>query len=161
MKLLSKVVFALYLIGLSWLILFKFSSDIFGVLDIQLQSLNLIPFADSYSHPRELIDNFLIFIPFGLLLSVTSKNLTLWQKLLFISAFSATVETIQFIVAIGVTDITDFITNSLGGLCGLALYDLANKQFDTKRQDLFIVIGGIILLTLLLALRFFVFRIRY
>ena len=161
MKLLSKVVLVLYLIGLSWLILFKFSSDIFGVFDIQLQSLNLIPFADSHNHPREVVDNVLIFIPFGLLLSVTFKNLVLWQKLLFISVFSATVEVIQFIAAIGVTDITDLIANSLGGLCGLALYDLANKHFDTKRQDLFIVASGIILLTLLLLLRFLVFRIRY
>ena len=35
-------------------------------------------------------------------------------------AFSLAVEIIQFALAIGVTDITDIITNTLGGFIGLA-----------------------------------------
>ncbi|HEX9503339.1 MAG TPA: VanZ family protein [Patescibacteria group bacterium] len=80
MKLLSKTLLALYLLILLWLVLFKFSLDLSSVLDYQTRSLNLIPFADfSRNSLREMIFNFAVFIPFGLLLSVNLKRANFWR----------------------------------------------------------------------------------
>ena len=162
MKSLSKTVFVLYLLILLWLVLFKFSFDISSVLlNYQSRSVNLIPFiASSGANLREMIDNFVVFIPFGLLLSVNLKQTTFWRKLSSIFIFSLAAEVTQFVLAIGTTDITDVITNTLGGFVGLILYDFSKKYVDSEKLDRFIVISSTILLMLLIFLRFFV-RVRY
>lgn len=163
MKPLPKVVFVVYLLTLLWLVLFKFSFDILSVLlDHQARSLNLLPFiGSSQGNIREMIDNFVVFIPFGLFLGINLKKATFWRKLAYISIFSLTVETLQFIFAIGITDITDIITNTLGGLVGLLVYDLGKKYIDNKKLDLFITILSAILIAALLLLRIFVLRVKY
>lgn len=108
-----------------------------------------------------MIENFVVFIPFGLLLSVDFKRTGFWQKLSFIFALSLAVEILQFVFAIGVTDVTDIITNTLGGLFGLVLYSLGKKYIDAKKIDRLIVITVAVLLILFILLRLFVFRVRY
>jgi glycopeptide antibiotics resistance protein len=162
-KVLSRALLALYLLVLSWLVLFKFSYDLFSVLlDYQTRSLDLIPLADALrGNLRETIDNFVIFIPFGLLLGVNLKRANFWRKLALVFIFSLAAEMIQFVFAIGRTDVTDVITNTLGGFVGLMLYDLSKKYVDSEKLDRFIVIAGTILLILLILLRVFFFRVRY
>lgn len=146
MKLLAKSLFALYLLILLWLVLFKFSIDLSPILAYQTRSLNVIPFADVSRHNwRETIYNFAVFIPFGLLLRVNLKRANIWRRLAIIFAFSVAVEVIQFVFAIGVTDITDVITNTFGGLLGLILYDVINRYVDNERLDRFIVVAGTLL----------------
>lgn len=163
MKSLPKTVLALYLLTLLWLVLFKFSYNLPAVLlDHQTRSLNLIPFADlSRGNPREVIDNLIVFIPFGLLLGVNFKQVNFWRRLAFIFIFSLTAETIQFVLAIGATDVTDAITNTSGGFLGLVLYDLDKKYIDNKKLDGCIVAAGMIFLILLISLRVLVFKVRY
>jgi glycopeptide antibiotics resistance protein len=163
MKILSKTVFSLYLLTLLWLVLFKFSFDLASVLlDYQSRSLNLIPFAGfSQGSLREMIDNLIVFIPLGLLLNVNFKQVAFWPKLAFVFVFSLAAEVIQFVFAIGTTDITDVIMNTLGGLVGLAFYSLGKKYIDIEKLDRFIVIVGVILLVAFILLRTFVFRVRY
>jgi glycopeptide antibiotics resistance protein len=163
MKILSKTVFALYLLTLLWLVLFKFSFDLPSVLlDYQSRSLNLVPFVGfSQGSVREMIDNLVVFIPLGLLLSVNFKQIAFWPKLAFIFVFSLMAEMIQFVFAIGTTDITDVIMNTLGGLLGLAAYSLGKRYIDTEKLDRFIVVIGVILLIALIILRTFVFRVKY
>lgn len=159
-KSLFRTSLALYLLVLVWLVLFKFSYDLPSVLlDHQTRSVNLIPFIGGIS--REMIDNFIVFIPFGLLLGVNLKLTGISEKLFYIFTFSFAVESLQFVLAIGTTDITDVIMNTLGGLFGLALYDFGKKYIHSKKLDLFIVVTGIILLTLLVLLRVLVFKVRY
>jgi len=148
MKSLARVLFVVYLVILVWLILFKFSVDIVSVLHYDKRSLNLVPFSNSSGSSSEAIDNVLVFIPFGLLLSVNLKRLNFWSKLLVVLGASITAETIQYIFAIGATDITDVITNTLGGLIGLIGYDICSKYFDQESLDKFIAIAGLILLGL-------------
>ena len=162
MKAFSKTVFTLYMLTLLWLVLFKFSFDLSGILlDHQARSLNLIPFAGYSQGLREMIDNLAVFIPFGLLLGVVFKQTSLLRKLTFIFIFSFAVEIIQFVLAIGRTDITDIITNTLGGLIGLALYRLGNKYIDDRKLDWFIVVAGGILLIALILVRVLFLRVRY
>ena len=150
MKSLSKILLAFYLLLLLWLVLLKYSSD-FHLLLGNTRSLNLIPFADySRDNLRDVMVNFVGFIPFGLLLSVNLKQTSFWRKLAFVFIFSLGLELIQFILAIGVMDVTDVVTNTSGGLLGLVLYDLSNKHVHHEKLDRSIALAGTILLTLLI-----------
>jgi glycopeptide antibiotics resistance protein len=158
-KLLSKIVLAAYMFILLWLVLFKFSFDIIYVLEEhQTRDLGLALFTGNL---REMVANFVVFIPFGLLLSVNFKKITFWQKLAIVSFFSIAIEIIQFILAIGVTDITDVITNTLGGLIGMTLYIFGKTHVNSKKLDFFINVIGILIVILFLTLRFFVLRVKY
>jgi glycopeptide antibiotics resistance protein len=166
MKSLSKTLFAIYLLMLLWLVLFKFSYELSSVLNIQIRSLNLIPFADPEQkdlglHLGEMIFNFIVFIPFGLLLSVNLKQTSFWRKLSFVFIFSLATEVTQYVLAIGRTDITDIITNTFGGFLGLILYDFGKKYIKNEILDKFIVVTGIILLAVFLYLRIMVLKVRY
>ena len=159
-KVLPRTLLTAYLLVLTWLILFKFSFDLTSVLiDHQSQSVNLIPFVDGGS--REMIDNIIVFIPFGLLLSVNLKQTGFWEKLFYIFTFSLAAEVIQFVLAIGTTDITDVIANTFGGLLGLTFYKLTKKYIDSKKIDLVITVIGTVLLLSLVLLRVLFLRVRY
>ena len=71
------------------------------------RSLNFVPFSRASGSPGESVDNVLVFIPFGLLVSVNFKWRDFWRKLLIVLGASIAAETIQYIFAIGATDITD------------------------------------------------------
>ena len=146
-KIVYRGLLALYLLTLIWLVLFKFSFNISSVLDYQHRSLNLIPFAapkivNGRINFGEIIYNCLFFIPFGLLLNVNFKKVRFLPKLAFILVFSFTAELIQYIFAIGATDITDLITNTFGGFLGLKLYDLSNKYIKNEKLDSVIISIG-------------------
>jgi glycopeptide antibiotics resistance protein len=159
MKSLSKILLVIYSAFLAWLVLLKTSINIPEVLSYGQRSINLVPFAGAAK--GEMLENFIFFIPLGLLLSAALKQHTFGRKLAFIFGFSVTAEVIQFILAIGSTDITDVITNVLGGLLGLGTYDLLRKYIHDEKLDRIIAIIIALILTALLCLRFFVFKVRY
>ena len=85
MKPLFKTVFIIYLLVLSWLVFFKFSYDIVSVImHHQTRSLDLIPFSGAEGGWKTMLANVIVFIPFGLLLSVNFKRISLWRKLIFV-----------------------------------------------------------------------------
>jgi glycopeptide antibiotics resistance protein len=94
-------------------------------------------------------------------LSVNFKNIGFWRKLASILVFSLAAETAQFVFAIGASDITDLITNTIGGALGLVLYDLCGKHVNTKKLNRSIVFIGTILLILFVLLRVLFFSVRY
>lgn len=163
-KTLSRGLLALYLMMLIWLVLFKLQYNILSVFNYHHRSLNLIPFAapsivnGSFG---EMIDNVIIFIPFGVLLNVNFKKVGFLPKFALILVFSLTCELIQFIFAIGATDITDIITNTVGGFLGLELYSLSNKYINNKKLDRIIIFIGTFLLVLLLYYRIHILRLNY
>jgi glycopeptide antibiotics resistance protein len=160
MKKFSKILFALYLLTLLWLLLFKFSFDISSVLlHHQTRTLNFIPFVAG-SHLSEMIDNLIVFVPFGLLMGINFKQITFWRKLAYISIFSCVIEIIQYIFAIGVTDVTDVIMNTLGGLVGLLAYRLTGHD-DTPKRDQLITVICAVLIFIVIFLRLFILRVRY
>ncbi|MCX3967098.1 glycopeptide resistance protein VanZ-A [Enterococcus faecium] len=133
-------------------VLFKLQYNILSVFNYHQRSLNLTPFTATGNF-REMIDNVIIFIPFGLLLNVNFKEIGFLPKFAFVLVLSLTFEIIQFIFAIGATDITDVITNTVGGFLGLKLYGLSNKHMNQKKLDRVIIFVGILLLVLLLVYR--------
>ena len=152
MKALPKVLFAVYTALLLWLILFKFSVHIAGVLQSDRRSVNVVPFSNASGSAGEMLDNVLVFIPFGLLLGVNCKRLAFWRKVLVVLVFSVTAETLQYLFAIGASDITDVITNTVGGLVGLVAYELGGRHFRQESLDKFIVVTGTALVALFLFL---------
>ena len=163
MRSLSRVLLALYLLTLLWLTLFKLSYDIPSILaNFQTRSLNLIPFV-TYGQTgiSETVSNFVTFIPFGLLLSLNFKKAALRRLLIVVFGFSAAVEALQFILAIGTTDVTDVVTNTFGGLVGIVLYRLANKIVKAEILDRIIIAVGLTLFVAFILLRLLVFRVRY
>jgi glycopeptide antibiotics resistance protein len=165
-KILSRGLLALYLGVLIWLVLFKLQYNILSVFNYHHRSLNLNPFTfplklNGSINFGELIDNVIIFIPFGVLLNVNFKKVRFLPKFALILVFSITCELIQFIFAIGATDITDVITNTVGGFIGLELYSLINKYINNKKLDRVIIFVGTLLLILLIYYRIHILRIRY
>jgi glycopeptide antibiotics resistance protein len=162
-KILSRVLLVLYVLTLLWLILFKLSYDIPSILaNYQTRSLNLIPFVTlGQTGLSETVSNFVTFIPFGLLLTLNFKKTALWRLLSVVFAFSVASETLQFIFAIGTTDATDVVTNTLGGLAGLVLYRLANKVVKADILDRIVIAVGLTLFVAFVLLRLLVFKVRY
>ncbi|HJP81116.1 MAG TPA: VanZ family protein [Candidatus Saccharimonadales bacterium] len=159
MKALPKIALIIYSFLLLWLVLFKTSLDIPSVLtEFQTRTLNFIPFT---GHLSEMVENILIFIPFGFFISAALKNIDFWKKLFFIFVFSLAIETIQYLLAIGVSDITDIITNTLGGLMGLGIYKICTDRGDTGRRERMFLLIVSILIVICLCLRFFVFKVKY
>ena len=156
-----KILFVAYLLALLWLLLFKTSLDLPSVFAVHIQKINIIPFAGFSQDFRGMIDNVIVFIPLGLLLGLVFKQNSFYQKLAFVVSLSIAVETLQFIFSIGVTDITDVITNVSGGIIGLVVYNFGTKHGDSKTFDRAIASLCACLLVVALFLRFFVFRVRY
>jgi len=162
-KTLSRVVLVLYLITLLWLVLFKLSYDIPSILaNYQTRSLSLIPFVTlGNTGLSETMSNVVTFIPFGLLLGSNFKKTAPWRLLVVVFVFSVTVETVQFIFAIGTTDATDVVTNTIGGLVALVLYCIANKVVKTTVLDRYIAVVGVIIFVAFILFRLLVVRVRY
>jgi glycopeptide antibiotics resistance protein len=148
----SQVLLAVYSAILAWLILFKFSVHLTAALHYDTRSVNLVPFSSSSGSSNEIVANVVVFIPFGLLLALSFRQLDLRRSLLVVLAVSLTAEIVQYIFAIGVSDITDVITNTVGGLIGLTAYGLGTRFIDHDRLDRFIVTVGSALLVLVLLL---------
>ena len=133
-----KVLFGIYCLLLVWIILFKLSFSIQDITGLdKIRSINLIPFyyhneINSHFHFTEVIENFLIFIPFGIYLKMLNKD----NKIIIIYGFlfSLILEISQFIFKLGASDITDIITNTLGTTIGVLGYCLLEKIFKDKVQ---------------------------
>jgi glycopeptide antibiotics resistance protein len=122
---LTIALFSAYSIILVWVIIFKTQ---FSVGDLpQYRGLNLIPFAGSAVKNNqldfsEIFSNILVFIPFGLYWSMIKKNWAFGKKIMLIAGVSLFFELIQYVFAIGGADVTDLISNTLGGVLGIGLY---------------------------------------
>lgn len=140
-----------YLAALTWIIIFKLQ---FSVADLpHFRNINLIPFADSVIVNgtidfSEMIQNLLAFVPYGVLIHVLWEEKPIVKQFFPIISTSFLFETVQFIFAVGRTDITDMITNSLGGFLGIVLAigisKLSNKHW-VKIINAVSLIGAILL----------------
>jgi glycopeptide antibiotics resistance protein len=69
-----------------------------------------------------LLANLLLFLPFGFALGLRFPAAPLWRSLSIMVVLSASVEVIQLVAGTGRSaDITDVLTNTVGGLVGLLL----------------------------------------
>lgn len=149
-----------YLIALTWIVVFKMQ---FSIADLpHFRSVNLIPFSGSVIingqiYFSEIIENVLAFIPFGLFIHILWQEKPLLKQLAPIIATSLLFEVFQFIFSVGGTDITDIITNSLGGIIGIFIaifiYKISNKYW-IKFINILSLIGAIFLVLFIAILLF-------
>lgn len=156
------VLFLIYLILLVWIILFKLQ---FSIHDLDMvRSVNFIPFyydkeIGTEFHLKEVFENLLIFVPMGIYLQMLLPKGRFHGKLAVIAGTSLLLETAQYVLAIGRSDITDLLTNTTGGLLGLALYCiiawlLRNRERADKLFLVLAVIASVIVIGLLALLLF-------
>ena len=155
---LTKVLFVIYLIALFWIIVFKFNLP-FSNLGY-MRSINLIPFNESLIINgkldfREIIMNVAIFMPLGIYSGILFEKWTLGKKIFLFSMISLICEVFQFILGVGASDITDIITNLLGGIIGLIIYieikKISGNSIKAQKFINIIATIGTVLMILLLS----------
>ena len=137
------VVFGIYLALLVWCILFKFALRPEEI--PHLRGINLIPYAASVVvngkvQISEIIENMLVFLPFGLCISAFYPDSEIQNRILLASGLSLFFEVTQYIFAIGASDITDVIMNTTGGIVGILGYSLLRKICRNERRAEIVVL---------------------
>lgn len=136
--------FLLYLVALTWVIIFKIRFPL--ALYHTNRSLNLVPFGAS-GNDLEIIINVLIFLPYGIFVCMFRDRKSFLKMLAPTFFTSLFYEAIQYIWALGASDITDLITNTLGGIIGIGIFFVLHKIF---KDNVFNTINGMAVLFLLL-----------
>lgn len=139
----------IYIIVLLKIILFKYSGpiEILKGHGIKFRTLNLIPFkmwVDLINTCKTMstlwaiansFGNLIVFIPLGYLLPLIFRkkgNMALVSTITFL--FSLTLESLQYILAIGSADIDDIILNTLGGIIGYLIYKGIRNILKTEKK---------------------------
>ena len=159
-KVVTIALMVIYLVILTWIILLKMQ---FSIKDIgRFRSLNLIPFSESViingrMDFSEVYMNVIIFIPFGIYISMLKSNTSFLQKVLPIAVASLLFEVLQFVLSLGASDITDFLGNTFGGVLGIIFYTMLcrvikNNLKINKIINIVACIGTICTIMLLLLL---------
>ena len=145
-----------YLFALTWIIIFKFQFTIENL--PHFRNINLTPFGESVivngkMDFGEIIQNGLAFIPFGLFVHVLWEQKSLLKQFVPIICTSFLYEVLQFIFAIGGSDITDIIANSLGGFLGILIAVMLSKVTSKNWIRVINIVSsiGAVVLTLLIA----------
>jgi glycopeptide antibiotics resistance protein len=131
-----KLMFAVYLVLLTWVIVWKLEIPWIGEAAFLPHPLKLIPFLPSgdadASNPFEVLANVIFFIPFGLFLGVLAPRWHWWKHAGVFVAASLLFEITQHLLSVGSFDITDVISNTAGGMLGLGLVSLARRRLGER-----------------------------
>lgn len=135
-----------YLAFVVWVILLKLSTS---PADLpHLRNINLIPYGDSgiingQLDVRELVENILIFVPFGVYAGMLVGEKSWWKVILAGAGFSLLLETLQYVFAIGASDITDVINNTLGAVLGVLLWKGFHRIAGERSWLIVQIVAGI------------------
>ena len=159
------VLFLIYLALLVWIVLFKLQ---FSIHDLDtVRSINLIPFyydkdVGTAFHLKEVLENLLLFVPMGIYLQMLLSKWRFHGKLIIIAGTSLLLEMVQYVLAIGRSDITDILTNTAGGLLGLVVYSMIVRLLGdrAKTNRLFSVLAVIVSAIVIGLLGFILFANR-
>ena len=124
-KSLTIVLTAIYFFMVVWIILFKMSTLSEIAYLSHIRNINLMPFhydIETLYHRSEIINNVIIFIPFGFYLKMLKMKGI--KAIILGMALSVGLEILQFILAVGATDITDIMMNTAGTVIGVSFYAL-------------------------------------
>lgn len=165
---LTSALLIIYIIVLFWILLFKLGVQ-FSYMPAR--SVNLVPFdglflSNGKIDKAEIILNVVIFVPLGIYVGVLFKKWTWRHKLLTFALISLMFEVLQFLFRIGAFDITDIITNTLGGLVGVLLIRAIEKLFNNEAKsqnfiNAIATLGTVTVIVLLLLLKLNMLPIRY
>ncbi|UUC40886.1 VanZ family protein [Clostridioides difficile] len=145
------IIFFVYILMIIRIILFR-DVPIYAISKGTFRTVNLIPFYTIYQFIVDsnidfmkstvnIIENIGIFIPIGIFFPIVFKNLNKKTIIIAIILVSLAFELIQYIFALGSSDIDDIILNSLGGIIGIAIYINMNKLFPNDIKRFKVIIG--------------------
>ena len=97
----------------------------------RVREINLIPFRYTNVVEGDLfwlepLFNIVVFLPFGILLKKLNYDLKFGHGIFLIVRLFF--EIIQYIFSIAVSEITDIITNVIGGVAGMIVVGILNKN---------------------------------
>ena len=140
-RLLCRVLFALYIAGLVYFLFFAEMLDRTGI--ERSYRYNLIPFREirrfivyadllgPVAVISNLFGNIAIFMPFGFLVPILGrKKRNFWFTSLLSFALSLAVECIQLVTRTGCFDVDDIFLNTIGGMLGYLVYALVQRKRD-------------------------------
>jgi glycopeptide antibiotics resistance protein len=127
---------------------------------------NLVPFSELLILTGENILNLMIFVPLGIYAAILFEKWLFGKKLFFVFFLSLLVEGLQYILVVGAFDITDIITNTLGGIIGLMIFEGLEKAFrDRVQAQRFVnkiaAIGTVLMILSLVLLKMNMLPVRY
>lgn len=161
---LTIVLFTVYLLALAWLILLKLQFRLPTVSAERV--MNLIPLRGSLGENgvlrfSEIRNNMIAFVPLGIFLCMLKKDWTFTVKIVIIFAISLVFESIQFIFAIGRADITDILSNTLGGLIGIGMHALAFRFLKDRTNRVIQIVAAVVAILALLLISFLLANHRW
>lgn len=133
LKFLVPSMFILYLLALIWVIVFKANRDLLiygGEPEFRQISFYL------YFNGKETLLNIAAFIPAGLFLMLLPRQEKLLPACIGGFLLSLAFEVTQYILMLGTSDLTDLVTNTLGGVAGVGAYCLCQRLFRDKTRDI-------------------------
>jgi glycopeptide antibiotics resistance protein len=160
---LTLVLFTIYLVALIWIILFKL--PFYSEKAARIREINWIPLLGSFSDKgvlrwQEILGNILVFIPLGIYLPMMKRGWSFVQRALPIVGLTVAFEVLQFIFAIGRSDVTDILANALGGLTGIGIHALLFRILGDRTEKAVNALALAVLVCALLALAVFFFITR-
>ncbi|HFI0053969.1 TPA: VanZ family protein [Streptococcus suis] len=132
----SMFLFLTYLLLLTWMIVFKMDLSILAGRYTTAQ-INLIPLAgtavyDGVLNFPEILFNVISFIPFGIYMEILFRKASWTVNLLVILLVSLAFEIVQYILLLGIADITDLLANGLGGAIGINIMYVLTSIWHEK-----------------------------
>lgn len=132
----SMFLFLTYLLLLTWMIVFKMDLSILAGRYSAAQ-INLIPLAgtavyDGVLNFPEILFNVVSFIPFGIYMEILFRKASWTVNLLVILLVSLAFEIVQYILLLGIADITDLLANGLGGAIGINIMYVLTSIWHEK-----------------------------
>ena len=124
------ILFALYLVVLLKLTVFRGNTYAYRILNLKL----FVALADVYRRHglRQFLwlfgGNIGCFVPFGFLLPVLWRRAKFWHIAAAGFAFSLAIEATQYIFRVGIAELDDLILNTLGVVTGYALYGIVLRK---------------------------------
>ena len=154
---------------IGWVVMFIYVTQVMSFGNGLGDRMNLRPFrqfivafrygSNNASGVWQFLLNIVMFVPLGFLLPIVFKKLRSWRGVLMVSfIFTVATELLQLLSYRG-TDIDDVIANTLGGLCGFALYlvlvglmhILCHREIAVEKYRLKLLVG-IVLLVLVMGI---------
>ncbi|MCR5808206.1 MAG: VanZ family protein [Clostridiales bacterium] len=156
-KAFTTAVFAVYMILLVWLVMFKLETDI--SLLSRYRRVLLIPFCRPGSsslrfEAGEMLLNLFAFMPLGYWLAMLDFPKKPWARTLAAFCLSLLLETLQYLFFLGTSDVTDLILNTLGAVLGGLAFKGAKRLMGERAEKVSNAAGLCVMLFLTAAWAF-------